>query len=82
MQVPLLLHEPIPGPETENAIYVSERGAAVWIRPGDDLLQIVSDLLRSPERQQAMREAAAVWSRPDAAKDMVKKLEPYVIPEK
>lgn len=71
MHVPLLLHEPIPGPETENAVYVSERGAAVWVRPKDDLLQIVSELLQSPERQQAMREAAAVWCRPEAAKNMV-----------
>ena len=30
--LPLILHEPIPGPETKNALYAVENGAAVWVQ--------------------------------------------------
>lgn len=70
MGVPLILHEPIPGPELENAMIASERGTAVWLGKGENLAALVTGLLGDESRLRAMREAACRASRPDAAKEI------------
>ena len=63
--LPLLLHDPIPGPETENAVYATRRGAAVWLHPGEEMAPAVEEILayHVPE----MRKAAHDCARVDAA---------------
>ena len=58
--LPLLLHDPIPGPETENAIYATRRGAAVWLHPGERMAPAVEEILahRIPEMRRAARDCA------------------------
>jgi hypothetical protein len=41
---PMLLHDPIPGPETENAVYATRHGAAVWLHPGEKLAAAVEGI--------------------------------------
>lgn len=67
--VPLLLHDPIPGPETENAIYATKRGAAVWLHPGEKLKNAVVELLAG-DRLKAMQKNALSCARPQAANDI------------
>ncbi len=71
--VPLLLHDPIPGPETENAVYATRSGAAVWLHPGESLREAVSILLQG-ERLSRMSVKARVVSRPYAARDIANHL--------
>ncbi len=66
MGLPMLLHEPIPGPETENAIYAEEHGAAVWVHHGESMVRILRELLESPERLKRMAECAAACGKPEA----------------
>ena len=68
--LPMLLHDPIPGPETENAIYATSHGAAVWLHPGESLARAVRDLLAG-NRLPAMRDAALRCKRANAAADIV-----------
>ncbi len=65
--LPMLLHEPIPGPETENAVFAEARGAAVWIHAGESLAAVLEDILQHPARLQAMADAARACGKPDAA---------------
>lgn len=67
--IPLLLHDPIPGPETENAVYATRRGAAVWLHPGERLAPAVRELLTDGELA-GMREQAQKCARPAAARDI------------
>lgn len=67
--VPLLLHDPIPGPETENAIYATKRGAAVWLHPGEKLKNAVVELLAG-DKLLAMKKNALKCARPQAACDI------------
>ena len=66
--LPLLLHDPIPGPETENAVYATRHGAAVWLHPGECMASAVKEILahRIPE----MRRAARICAREHAAGDV------------
>lgn len=63
--LPLLLHDPIPGPETENAVYATRRGAAVWLHPGEQIAPAVAEILA--RRLPAMRAAARASAREGAA---------------
>ena len=71
-ELPLLLHDPIPGPETENAIYATRRGAAVWLHPGEHMAPAVEEILthRIPE----MRRAARLCAREKAAREVASAL--------
>ncbi len=68
LSLPMLLHDPIPGPETDNAIYASHHGAAVWLHPGESIAEAVRGILR--ERLPAMQAAAKCCARPRAASDI------------
>lgn len=72
MGIPLILHEPIPGPELENAMIASECGTAVWLGKGENLAALVTGLLGDAVRLRAMREAARRASRPKAAKEIAR----------
>ena len=63
--LPLLLHDPIPGPETENAVYATRCGAAVWLHPGEKLAPAVEEILA--HRLARMRIAARSCAKVDAA---------------
>ena len=74
MELPMLLHEPIPGPEAENAVYESGMGTAVWLRSGHKLSSAVEQLMQHPEQLRAMKEKAALCRRPFAARDIVRSM--------
>ena len=65
--LPTVLHDPIPGPEEENAVYATEHGAAVWVHPGESLAGAVKDLLAHPEKLHRLRRGARACGRPAAA---------------
>lgn len=70
--LPMLLHDPIPGPETENAVYAARHGAAVWLHPGESLSRAVAELLQGD--LPAMGEKARACSHPEAAAEIAKKI--------
>lgn len=70
--LPMLLHDPIPGPETENAVYATRRGAAVWLHPGELLAPAVEELLQG--NLEAMGKCARACARPDAASLIAEKI--------
>ena len=68
---PMLLHDPIPGPETENAVYATRNGAAVWLHPGEKLAAAVEEIFRGDSLQK-MHKQAISCARPLASKEIVK----------
>jgi len=71
--VPLLLHDPIPGPETENAVYATRHGAAVWLHPGERIAPAVQEML-STARLQPMRDHALACACPQAARQIAQRV--------
>lgn len=65
--VPLLLTEPIPGPEERHVQYLVGRGAAVYARALDQVPVLASGLLTSPSRRARMVKQQREMARPDAA---------------
>lgn len=71
--LPMLLHDPIPGPETENAIYATHHGAAVWLHPGENMAAAVQSLLQG-SRLDTMGVSARQCARPMAAAAIARRL--------
>ena len=74
LELPMLLHDPIPGPETQNAAYLARRGAAVWIKDAARLRSEVDRLLGAPEALRSLRARAHEMKRPYAAREVVRAL--------
>ncbi len=68
---PMLLHDPIPGPETENAIYATKNGAAIWLHPGEKLAKAVEEIFAAGVLEK-MGEQARLCARPLASQKIVK----------
>ncbi len=69
-ELPMLLHDPIPGPETENAVYIARKGAAIWANSEEKLSKAIEQLLSSEELLEKMRGIAHEMKKPYAARDI------------
>ena len=72
LRLPMVLHSPIPGPETENAVYIARRGAAIWVGKGKTTGSAVVEAVTSPTLLREMQEAAAKLARPAAAENIAR----------
>lgn len=69
--LPMLLHEPIPGPETDNARYMSGCGSAIWLHAGDNLAYILRHLLADKDKLADMERAARRNRKPEAVSKII-----------
>lgn len=68
MQVPLILHRPIPGQELENAAYFVNKGAALLSHSIEEVVNHVHTILQNKETSQKMRGALKnIYQRKSAA---------------
>lgn len=74
--LPTVLHDPIPGPEEENAVYATTHGASLWVHPGESLAGAVLQLLRAPSLRAKLSQAALSCARPEAAREIASALVP------
>ncbi len=80
VQVPMVLYSPIPGQEEANAMYMQEKGCARWAKGQENLAVITADLLRHPEKLQAMSEASVSCHR-DGARIIATHIRQIVFPD-
>lgn len=72
--LPMLLHQPIPGPESDNARYMSDHGIARWLHSDEPLSEAVTELVNNPQELEKMHEAAGRHARPYAVQKMAEKI--------
>jgi processive 1,2-diacylglycerol beta-glucosyltransferase len=77
-KLPMILFESIPGQEKDNAAYLAEKGAALWLKNSNELSVTVQRLLSSPLRLQAMQAVAENLQRPYAAEHIVEIIDTYL----
>lgn len=66
-ELPMILHDPIPGPEVDNAKFVSDNGAAIWVRHQDTLDAVVREVLSDATILPKLRNNAKVLKKPYAS---------------
>lgn len=70
--LPMVIINPIPGQEEENAKFLEENGIAIWLKKKDDVEQTIGKLLKSPEKLEKMRNQAKIFAHPNSTQDICK----------
>lgn len=65
--LPMVIINPIPGQEEENAEFLESKGIAIWIKKKDTPKIIFQELLSSPEKLAQMKENTKQLARPYSA---------------
>ncbi|MBR6504654.1 MAG: glycosyltransferase [Clostridia bacterium] len=68
--LPIIVINPIPGQEEENAEFLEKNKVAIWIKKEDNVEQIISDLFNHPEKMQEMKINARLLSKKNSTKDI------------
>lgn len=70
--LPMVIINPIPGQEEENAKFLEENGIAIWLKKKDDVEHTIGTLLKSPEKLEKMRNQAKIFAHPNSTQDICK----------
>lgn len=69
-KLPIIIINPIPGQEEENAEFLTQKGAAVWIKKDDNIARKLKNLSRNPDIVKEMSEKSEELSKPYSTKDI------------
>lgn len=70
--LPIVVINPIPGQEEENASYLEKHKVAIWIRKKDNVEQILNDLFSNPSKMREMKIRARLLSKKTSTDDICK----------
>ena len=70
--LPIVIINPIPGQEEENATYLEKNKVAIWIKKGDNIEEILNNLFSNPDKMQEMKIRARLISKKNSTKDICK----------
>ena len=71
--LPLLIINPIPGQEEENAEYLEEIEVAIWVKPKESFEQALEKILRK-ETLEKLKENTKKYAKQNAGSDICKKI--------
>ena len=70
--LPMLVINPIPGQEEENAQFLEAHNVAVWLKKDDDPNKVISDLFNNTEKLNEMKKNAKLLAKKNSTKDICK----------
>lgn len=70
--LPLIVINPIPGQEEENAEFLEKAGCAVWLKKGLDTNDILSSILNSGDKLKNMKENSIKLAKGSSTEDICK----------
>ncbi len=66
--LPMVIINPIPGQEEENAEFLEKQGIAIWIKKQDHVTQVLKNLFSNPKTLETMKENTKKLSKPNSTK--------------
>lgn len=72
--LPILIINPIPGQEEENATFIEENGAGIWIKSHDNIARHLKSLYRNPDLLINMKKSAETLAKPNSTENICKTL--------
>lgn len=70
--LPIIIINPIPGQEEENAEFLEKNGVAVWLKKGDSIARTLKSLSKDEAKLTEMKEKAKLLAKPQAVKKICK----------
>ena len=68
--LPIVIINPIPGQEEENATYLEEHKVAIWIKKDDNVQEILNNLFTNQDKMQEMKIRARLIAKKNSTKDI------------
>lgn len=68
--LPMVIINPIPGQEEENAEFLVKHGVAVWIKKEDNVARVLKNLYRDKNKLISMKTATKKIAKPNSTKDI------------
>lgn len=68
--LPIVVINPIPGQEEENAEFLEQNKVAIWIKKGDNAEKILNNLFSSPDKMQEMKVHARLMAKKNSTRDI------------
>ena len=65
-RLPIIIINPIPGQEEENAQFLVENDVAIWIKKGDNIARSLKNFSKNKEHFELMKENASIISKPQS----------------
>jgi processive 1,2-diacylglycerol beta-glucosyltransferase len=70
--LPIVVINPIPGQEEENAQFIEEKQIGVWVRKNDNIEDVLFSILNSPQKLKTMKINARLNAKKNSSKDICK----------
>ena len=70
--LPMVIINPIPGQEEENAEFLESKGIGIWLKKSDDASKIIEDLLSNPDKLKDMKEKTSILAQPNSTYNICK----------
>ena len=68
--LPMVVINPIPGQEEENAEFLESKGIAVWIKKTDNSKKVIEELLNNKDKLNKMKENTKILAKPHSTDDI------------
>lgn len=68
--LPILIINPIPGQEEENAEFLEASGSAVWLKKDDNIDDVINNLLNDPQKLEQMKINTTQIAKPNSTMDI------------
>ncbi len=68
--LPMLITNPIPGQEEENARFLEDSGAAIWIKKDDNIDEIINNILNDENKLEEMKQKSKLIAKPNSTMDI------------
>lgn len=68
--LPIIVINPIPGQEEENAEFLESQNLAIWIRKKDDVEEVLKNIFNDPTLMRKMKIKARLFAKKNSTKDI------------
>ncbi len=68
--LPIIIMNPIPGQEEENAEFLVNNNVAIWIKKGDSIARTIKTLYKNRDKLLSMKENTKLLAKPNATADI------------
>ncbi len=69
-KLPMIIINPIPGQEEENAEFLESKGVGIWIKKDDNISKILNHLFSNPNTLNEMKNQTTLLGNPNSTKDI------------
>ena len=68
--LPMVIINPIPGQEEENAEFLEQQGIGIWIKKNDDVVSTLKNLFSDPSKLEIMKQNTTILARKNSTNDI------------